>query len=141
MLKKLLRGINVKRAFIATLVMFAFVWISDFVIHGLILGNRYMETAHLWRPEQEMREMFGWMLVGQLLIAKYFTLIFAKGYEGGGMAEGARFGLLMGPLMIAPLFVQYAVSPLPQDILWSWVGFGYLQAILGGIVVSFAYKK
>jgi hypothetical protein len=50
-----------KRAFFAVVAV-SIVWsIVDFVIHGIILGNAYQETATLWRPMEQMKHgvLFG----------------------------------------------------------------------------------
>ena len=81
------------------------------------------------------------MLLGQLLIAKALTVLFAKGYEGTGVMEGVRFGILVTPLIIAPVFIQYAVTPLPQSILWAWVGLGIIQVVLASVVAALVYRR
>jgi len=136
-----MENINVKRLIMATLGVFVFILASDFVIHQLILGSTYHEFPSLWRSEEEMKSYMLYMLIGQFLIAKFFTLIFAKGYEGKGVGEGLRFGMLIGPFAVAPSFIQYAVYPLPSILLWSWVGLGLIQSILAGLVVGILYKK
>ena len=141
MLKQLLGKINKKKLVLTVLAVFTYVFISDFVIHGLILNGQYKETASLWRPEEEMRSFMPWMLLGQFLIAKFFCVIFARGYEGKGTAEGLRFGLLVAPFSVAPFFIQYAVTPLPQTILWSWVVLGFIQTVIGGVVAGLVYRK
>lgn len=141
MLKAFLNGINVKRLIYATLAVFGFIFLTDWLIHGPILGNCYKETKELWRSEEEMQNYFLFLLLGQLLIAKYFTFIFAKGYQGKGIMEGVRFGLLMGLFSCGALFIQYATTPIPSSILWSWVAATIAQAILAGIIACMVYKK
>lgn len=141
MFHSLMRGINIKSLLMAMLAMFVFIFVSDFVIHGMLLADWYKETANLWRSESEMQSYMLWMLAGQFLIAKFFTVIFAKGYEGQGWKEGLRYGILMGPLFAAGYFIQYATTPLPIGLLWAWVLAALFQAEVGGIVVASIYKK
>lgn len=141
MFRVFMAGINQKRFVISVLVMFGYIWVSDFLIHWHLLGDVYRLTHYLWRPESEMRDYMGWMLLGQFVIAKFVTLIFAKGYENKGIGEGIRFGIIIGVLFAGTYFVQYAVYPLTHTILWSWVGFGLAQTILGGVVLSLVYRR
>ncbi len=134
-------NLNTKRLFPTVLGVFATVWITDFIIHGLILSPTYAATQNLWRTPEEMKSYMLWMLLGQAIWAKFFTIIFAKGYEGRGISEGIRFGALIGPFSVAPFFIQYSVTPLPQILLWAWCGFAIAQALLCGIVASLIYKK
>ena len=106
------RKVNVKRLILSVIAMFVFIFASDFVIHSLLLGQTYKELAHLWRPEAELVSFMPWMMLGQLLIAKFYVLLFIRGYEGKGITEGLRFGLVfIGPYSVAPFLIQYAVIP------------------------------
>lgn len=139
--EKLCAGINKKSAWITSIVVFIFIFISDFIIHGNILKNAYEQTAHLWRTEQAMQDYFLWMLLAQFLIAKFFTLLYARGCENGGVKEALRFACFIAPFAIAPYFIQYAVIPLPASILWAWVGFGIVQIFGAAAVAGLVYKK
>ena len=44
-----------KKLLIGTVAVFITWEILDFVIHNLILMDSYAATAHLWRPEGEMK--------------------------------------------------------------------------------------
>jgi hypothetical protein len=141
MFKVFLTGINIKRLIYATLAVFGFIFLSDWLIHGPILGNCYKETKELWRSEEDMQNFFIFLLIGQLIIAKYFTYFFAKGYQAKGIMEGVRFGLIMGFFSCGALFIQYATTPITSGIFWSWIGATIIQSILAGIVASLVYKK
>jgi hypothetical protein len=137
----LLGNINKKSLVLTIIVAFAYVFASDFIIHGFVLGKSYQETASLWRPEQEMQSYMLWMLLGQFFVASSFAVVFARGYEGKGIMEGIRFALLMIPFSLAPCFIQYAVTPIPSSLLWAWVGLGGIQALGAGVVVALIYSK
>lgn len=133
--------VNTKRLWWTALAVFAWIFASDMVIHGWWLKDTYMATASLWRPEGEMNQFMSWMMSGQFLTAFFLTFIFAKGYEGKGWQEGARYGLLMGLFSCSQMFIQYAVTPLPASLFWSWIGAAMFQAVLGGIIASWIYKN
>lgn len=141
MLKAFFGKMNVNRFVMTTFAVFVYIFASDFLIHGVILQGTYKETASLWRPESEMHSYMVWMLMGQFMIAKGLSFVFAKGYEGKGVMEGVRFGLVMSPLILASTLIQYAVTPLPMSLFLAWLGFGFVQVILGGVVASLVYRK
>jgi len=141
MLAQLLGKVNLKRLVLTNFAVFAYIFVSNFIIHGVILKNTYMETASLWRPESEMHSQMLWMLLGQFLIAKGISSLFAKSYEKKGVKEGIRFGLFAAPLYVGPYFIQYAVTPIPMSLLFAWVGLGFIQVVLGGVVASLVYKR
>jgi hypothetical protein len=130
---------NKKRLLISIVSVAVFIIISDFVIHGKMLEGLYRETASLWRPESEM--LMGWMLLGQITIGVFFTIIFAKGYEGRGWKEGLRYGLLMGAFSVGPIFIQYSVSPIPCELALAWAATALVQSIISGIIVAATYKN
>jgi len=121
--------------------MFVYIFATDFIIHGIFLKDAYAATQSLWRTESEMQSMMTWMFLGQAIIAKYFTILFIKGYEGTGLMEGVRFGLYIGFFAVGGYCIQFAVSPLPISIFVAWLGLGLLQSVFGGILLSAIYPK
>lgn len=118
------------------IITFIVVFITDFIIHGMIMKSAYEATANLWRPELNMGTYFPFMLAGQFLIALFFAIIFTHGYKGKGIKEGVNYGLLMGGLMAGQNFVMHAVHPYPLSITVSWIVFGFVQAVICGVVLS-----
>ncbi len=130
---------NVKRFLLAALAVFVTFQVTDFVIHGLILGDFYQANPDLWRPDM-MDKMYIMYITGAVL-SIMFTYIFAKGYQGKGVMEGARYGLVIGLLMVlVGNFNQYAVYPLPYHLVLQWFLYGMVQFIIAGVVVSLIYK-
>lgn len=136
-----LSNVNTKRLGMLAVAIIVYQMASDFLLHQVLLKSMYAETPTLWRPEAEIGSMMGWMLLGQILIATFFALIFVKGYEGKGIGEGIRFGLLAGIFLNAPVFIQYAVSPMPSNLVCAWFCAGVAQAVGGGIVASLVYRR
>ena len=142
MLEGLIGKVNTKRLILSVIVMFVFMFATDFVIHALLLGKTYKELAHLWRPEAELVSFMPWTMLGQFLIATFYVLLFTRGYEGKGVTEGLRFGLVfIGPYSVSTFLLQYAVIPYPPKLIATWMVAGLIQAALAGIVVSLTYKK
>ena len=131
---------NGKRLALSCIVVFIFIFLSDWLIHGKLLMGIYQETSTLWRPQDEMRAMMPWMTAAQLLLSVVFCLIFVKGYENRGIAEGIRYGILMGLLFIPQNLITYAVQPLPGKLIGAWIAAGFIQAIIAGILVAALYK-
>ncbi len=141
MLSKFIKGINIKSFTITTLVVFVVMMVSDYLFHEIMMKGSYIETASLWRTPEDMQRHFLYMLLGQVILAKIFTLLFVKGYEGTGLGEGVRFGFYMGWLHVGYALIQYATTPLTTTIFWGWVGYGFAQMILLGATAACIYKK
>lgn len=124
-----------------TIAVFVTIWVTDFIIHGMLLKSMYAATAHLWRPEMAMKKYMGYMLLGQFTIAAAFTWIFSHGYKGKGWKEGVRYGLAVGAMAGGTNVIMYAVQPYPFSIVAAWVVFGCMQTALAGVVATKFYKK
>ncbi len=106
--------------------------------HSQILMSRYLETANLWLPQEQMNP---WLFfVGQMGIAVVFTVLFRLAYRGMGLLEGVKLGvLIMAPLAIAQLYVAGSQA-IPADILQMWA-LGYvLQGIIAGMACASLLK-
>ena len=106
--------------------------LSEMVLHGGLLSGLYHETAQLWRPEAEMKNLFLLMILGEACFGFFFGLIYLKGYEmgKGTLTQGLRYGLLMG-LMMGPAtgLIWYVVLSIPVSLALGW-GLGCLAQLL-----------
>src|SRR2546426_5215828 len=74
---------NTKRWLLASVAVFVVIGVLEFLVHGVLLSGLYKQTASVWRPEAEMRQMVWIFWVGYLVFAPLFALIYVKGYEKG----------------------------------------------------------
>lgn len=132
---------NTNRFMLASLVVFVFFFLAEWIFHGVILRVSYMEVQQLLRPEGEATGFMTWMVLGHLFMALMFCYLFTKNYENKGVAEGLRFGLIIGLLYGIPTsLINYAVQPWPMSIVLSWM-IGYTMIFtMAGVVVSMVYR-
>jgi len=130
---------NVKRFIIASIAVYLVFQVLDFIIHGVILADTYKELANVWRPD--MMSLMWIFYIAGLLFAFLFVYIFIKGYEGKGILEGVRYGIIIGLLMnVIGMFGQYVMYPLPFTLIILWFISGMIESILGGIAAAAIYK-
>lgn len=134
-------GINIPRFALSAIAGFIFIFASDFAIHGNLLMEIYEQTADLWRPKESMQDFFPFMLGAQFLIAAITAFIFTRNYEGKGIVEGARFGIMLGLLFAVMMSMSYAWSPIPATLAGAWAAAGLLQGIGLGVIYSLTYRK
>ncbi len=130
---------NIKRFIIAAIAVFIAIVVLNYVVHSVILMATYESLKEIWRPD--MMEKMWIMWITDLVFAFLFTYIFTIGYEGKGWLEGLRYGILIG--LIVPVigaFNQYAVYPLPFTLAIQWAVYGFIKAIILGIIASLIYK-
>ena len=79
--------------------------------------------------------------VTPLFLSFFFVYIFTKGYEGKGVMEGLRYGLMIWAFLSIPsVYGQYMVYPLTYSIVLQWLISDLVILVILGIVVSLLYK-
>lgn len=132
-------GLHKKRFPLIVLAGFAFTFVYEFLLHGNILMGMYEQTSHLWRAEEDMK--MGLMMLNQFLTTAILAFIFTRNYEGKGLCEGIRFGVMMGLLMGVMSAAAYIWTPIPGALAVGWFLGGLGWGLGLGIIFSLLYKK
>ena len=104
-----------------------------------MLQGLYAETKHLWRPDMASKMWI--MQVVSLVTSFLFVYIFTKGYEGKGIMEGFRFGLIVGLFTSLPMgYGSYAVMPIPYELAFKWFLYGTAEMIVVGMIAALIYR-
>src|SRR6266487_4163544 len=92
---------NYARLAMAAVAATVFDAIYGFGVYGTLLAPQFAKYPNVYRSEQTgpgyLPLMFGGLFVAIVVVA----IMYSKGYQGGsGVAEGARFGLLLGVFVV-----------------------------------------
>lgn len=132
---------NVKRYVLGSIAVFVFVFLAEFVFHGMIMKDAYLAHMDLLRPESESTAYLPFMMLGFLILAFGFCFIFINGYEGKGVAEGLRYGLYAAIAFgVSAHLINYAVFPLPKNWVVSWIVGESVIIMLAGALIAMIYK-
>lgn len=128
-----------RKLLLGTSAVFA-VWTGlDFFFHGLVLGEYYKETAHLWRPTEEAKMVLNSIVV--LVSSFMFTLIYTILVNPKGMRIGLIYGVLFGVAAGMTLgYGAYAFMPVPYFMAFIWTVTGLVEGIAGGAAVGLLVK-
>jgi hypothetical protein len=130
---------NVNRYLIASLAVFVAAMGLDYVINGVILKDAYEATKSVWRPDMASKTWIFFLI--DLIYAFPFTYIFVRGYERKGIIEGVRFGAIVGVLISVPMaYGLYALLPVPYSLALQWFLYGFIEAVLLGLVAAAVYR-
>ena len=135
---------NTKRWLLASVAVFVAIGVLEFLIHGVLLSDLYKQTASVWRPEAEMRQMMWIFWVGYLVFAPFFALIYAKGYEKGkpGLGQGFRYGLYVGAMLsVMTGFGWYVILPIPPVLAFYWFLGILVEFIAAGVAAGLVYHE
>ena len=129
---------NLKRYVLASLAVFAFIFVFEWVFHGNLLSDFYAQSPNLWRAKEDC--VMPAMFLGQLLFPFVFTFIFIKGFENKGIGEGIRYGTLIWLLFIPNNLIFYAVMPLSFTLVGLWVLGSLIEMVISGAIVATIYR-
>ena len=132
---------NRKKYFISSIGAGLASYVVDFLTHVVVLGNEYKEHQSLFAGMDKMMKWI-WLNPFAYFVPSFILgYVFIKGYEGRGVAEGVRFGILMGLLMEVPRFcfmTMYYDFPMVFDGV-SLIA-GLIKWVLVGILFAVLYK-
>lgn len=130
-----------KTFWIGFVVVFVVAQVIGYLVHEVWLSSTYESLAAAFRPRDEMFDMMWMMMVGGVFTTFLFCYIFTKGYEGRGIGEGMRYGLLMGLFLAIPTAVdQYVVYPLTSNLAVTWFITMTATFMILGAVFAAIYK-
>ena len=129
-----------KRNVLAVLAVFVAWSVLDIVIHGVILGQTYKDTAQMWRPENEMK--MGLLHVVGFISAVAFVCLYACFVGRKSVARGIAFGLVFGlGIGVSMGYGTYAVQPIPYKLALTWFLGTVVEAAVGGLLVGAIVKE
>lgn len=132
---------NVNRYVIGSIVVFVYLFVIEWLFHGVIMNSWYQENLSLMRSRADAGSFAVWMILGFLVLAFGFCYVFTKGYENKGLAEGIRYGLYVAfAFSISMTLVNYSVFPWPAKWVIAWIIGGIIIMVLAGLIFAAIYR-
>ena len=128
-----------KRFIFAFIAAYVFIFLWGWLLGG-VLQDVYTQAPNLWRPKDETKSLFHWIIIGQALIILAFVMIYASGFAGGGVMAGIRLGVLLEIAAIGMRLVIYAVQPFPGKLIVYGSVSGLIEMVIVGAIVGAIYK-
>lgn len=125
-----------KRAFwLGSILSFVTIALFQYVWHDIVMMQRYVETANLWRPMADIAANSNLFLTAHALLAVVFTLVFLL-MGGYSLLKGIKNGILIAAPMAICSIGAYASQPIPADIAQLWAVSYLLQGAILGFVLA-----
>ncbi len=134
---------NVKKFWVAFVVIFIVLEILGYLVHGVLLGATYESEGikEVFRTMEEMDSRMWIMILTDLIWVYFFTFFFVKGYENKGIMEGVRYGAYMGIFVSLVFSYQnYVVLPIPYSLALQWFIYGFVISVILGVIAALIYK-
>ncbi|MCI0708464.1 MAG: hypothetical protein L0Y80_13380 [Ignavibacteriae bacterium] len=128
-----------KKVWVGAIIVFVVMVATDFLVHTVLLASTYQSimdsgSSPFRSPEDSKVYIF---FITRAFQAFLFALVFSKGYEAKGMAEGIRYGIYMGVfLTVGTAYGQYALFPLPYNLAMMWFLYEVVQWIIAGVLIA-----
>jgi len=131
---------NWKKFFFAFIAAFVFLFVFGFLWYATLMNGAHREVPTLLRSETDSKSYFGWLALGQFVMAFFFTLLCVRYVPSGRAGAGALLGLLVGLVYAGPHLISFAVQPLTFKILCGWIAGAVIQFTIAGAIVGAIYK-
>ena len=128
----------------AWLISFVVIFALSFLWYGVIVMDyNAVQFADVLRGEEDFSMML--IAVGYLLIAFLLAYIYPRGYNsesGSPVAQGFRFGLMMGLLWALPTaFIESGSYQFPLGARILDAAYHIVEFTIGGTVIGWAYGE
>src|SRR5271169_4195714 len=123
-----------------TVASFAFGFLVFWLVPGLIKeGHKY---PAVFRPKEEMMTVMPIGFVATLVSILVVAIIFAMIHHGGsGIAEGARFGVLIGIFVVCAFVLHnYVNLNIGLKLALGQAAVYFIQWTIVGVVIGLIYK-
>ncbi len=132
---------NNKTFWIGFVVVYVLWQALGFVIFGTMLADAHAGMTGVFRPAEQLNDMMWMMLVSSAVMMFMFCYIFTRGYEGKGIMEGVRYGVLIAFLMASPMVIeQHVLYPVPENVATMWLVGIFVSFIIVGAAFAAIYK-
>ena len=128
----------IKKLVISVIVIFIVSMALGFLVHGLLLAQKYAQLPGLFRQGQDAENYFPYMLLAHVFLAAGFVWIYVKGKENKPfLIQGIRYGTAIAVLTTVPTYlIYYAVQPMPGMLVFQQIALDTISVVLMGIVVA-----
>jgi hypothetical protein len=131
---------NWTKFFFAFIAAFVFLFVFGFLWYATLMHSAHREVTTLLRPEADLKSHFGWLVLGHLVMAFFFTILCARFVSPGGAGASATLGILVGLVYAGPHLISFAVQPLTIKILCGWIVGAVIQFAIAGAIIGAIYK-
>ena len=116
-------------------------WISDFVLHGMVMSATYMRLSEVFTQTAANP---AWFLLIAVTMSVMAALLFTK--TRGSWAAGWKGGLTFGFFLGLVIFFQRFYDPLvidgyPYYLAWCQGGISMIDSLLAGAVLGSIIKS
>jgi len=115
----------------SVIVLFVFIVLYEWLVHGVILQSVYQATEQLWRTVSEQKAHVHILFLGHAVSAFAIYLLFSRS-DSTLASDFVIFGAFLGLLTAGWRIVMYSVVPYPWWLVALWIIFDIVKYSLVG---------
>jgi|SRR5215831_19616904 len=133
---------NYTRLFLASLAAFVAYFASGSVVFGIGLAKEYAQYPALYRTAEGIKTVMPIGMLSTFVSLVVVSILYAKGYQGGsGLAEGARFGVLIGIFAVCGfVFHNYVNLNIGLRLTLLQAVAYFAEWVLVGVAIGLVYR-
>ena len=133
---------NVTRIFLAGLAAF----VVYFVVGGLtftmpFMRNEYARFPNIYRSQESMKGVFPIGMAAMLLAMIVLAVVYARFFRGGGLADGATYGALIGLFAVCSFVIHnYVNLNIGVKLTILQAAAYFVEWVLVGVTIGLIYR-
>lgn len=113
---------------------FIFVFLFEFLVHGVLLKSIYDATESVWRPQEESNMAI--MILSQFLFAMAIAFFYPIVGPDKECKKAIPFGFGLGLVMAMPQVSTYCYLPIPISLSLFWAAASFVTALGSVFIIS-----
>lgn len=134
---------NFPRLVLSIVAVAVVLYVFDYVYHGIVLLDLYVEnTVDVMRPQEDFMARQWLMAICYFLIGIGFCTTWAVGFapHGHGVKCGIYYGVFIGLVYVAGMLIHVAVYQISEKVILPWILGGVVALVIAGILTALVYK-
>jgi len=123
-----------KKMILGGFAAFVFIFVFDFLVHGILLKSTYEATASVWRPQEESNMMV--MMLSQFLYAMAIAFFYPIVGPDTDCKKTIPFGFGLSLVVAIPQIATYCYLPIPFSLSLIWTLATFVQAFISVLIIS-----
>lgn len=132
---------NFKRYLMASIAFFIFVFLYEWLVHGVFLMGIYQQTSNVWRDFAVMEANMPLAMLFQLVFSLWTAFVFTQLFRKGGLVNGLRYGIYFGVFAGILTASWYIWLPVPAVLGLSWFVSSIIEGLGGGAILGLIYHE
>ena len=118
---------------------FVFIFLFEFVVHGVLMTGMYEATKSVWRPQAETNMLV--MVLSQFLHAMAIAFFYPIVGTDKECKKAIPFGVGLGLVMAAPQIATYCYLPIPMTISLAWAVSSFVTAFGAVFIIAKIFNR